>query len=144
MGPASLPCLSRDLLVSLKNSNANSLRLIPLCVLFCHTWTLHKTIPRIFFLSLSFTPTPSLRFLKVYYFTKLKYVHEIQFTLILLWWGIFWELKPKTFSLSIECTLVFFRVEKRIFKVEFQWIRPLVFLTFGFYFHTIIQILDSL
>ena len=53
-----------------------------------------KTIPGIF-LSLPFTPTPSLRFLKVYYFTKLKYVHEIQFTLILLWWDIFWELKPK-------------------------------------------------
>ena len=49
------------------------------------------------FFSLSFTPTPSLRFLKVYYFTKLKYVHEIQFTLILLWWDIFWELKPKNF-----------------------------------------------
>ena len=55
LGPASLPCLSRDLLVSLKNSNANSLRLIPLCVLFCHTWTLHKTIPRIFFLSLLYS-----------------------------------------------------------------------------------------
>ena len=96
LGPASLPCLSRDLLVSLKNSNANSLILMPQCGLFYHTWTLQKTIPGIFF-SLSFTPTPSLRFLKVYYFTKLKYVHEIQFTLILLWWDIFWELKPKNF-----------------------------------------------